>query len=148
MANRTNRFGWLPCSLGLLVKSASTPGSGWRHSAIWSLVVFAVVTILLTEILGTFGWLRPVPLAAGWILSILLLGFVACRWRQQARLGRITQLPLLDAARLIGIIAIVTVVGITAVLSPPNSHDVLPIIFPESSTGHSLGPSPFTRLTT
>ena len=76
---------------------------------------------MLTELLGGPGWLRPFPLAVGWIF---LLGALAWRAREIPK----PAMPQLDwtvfsiAAACMGILA---TVAITSILSPPNSADAM-----------------------
>jgi hypothetical protein len=77
---------------------------------------------LLTEFLSLFHMLRPIPLAAAW----LVLAFAAARYlyQQPPRFPHPERQPLAAAAALL-IAAIAAIIGATALLSPPNSADAM-----------------------
>ncbi len=94
-----------------------------REALVRTLVIFGVLTTLLTETLSVFHLLRPLPLAAAYVSAVALAvwgGFSvhSPEWRA-AWPG------WFDAALMLGIVAIEGVVLLTALLSPPNSADAM-----------------------
>jgi hypothetical protein len=81
----------------------------------------AAIAVLLTEILGAAGWLRPAPLAVAWLAT---LAAIALRLRRR-KLPKVPRLGALEWA-LTGVCGvIVAIVAATALLSPPNSADAM-----------------------
>jgi hypothetical protein len=77
--------------------------------------------VLLTEILGAFGWLRPAPLAVAWCTVV-----TAVLWR--VRYSKARPMPrwtLVEGVLGAACGAIVAIVAVTALLSPPNSADAM-----------------------
>jgi hypothetical protein len=81
------------------------------------LVGFGVVAVLLTEFLGAFGLLRPIPLAIAWALIATVVAY-----RFRVRKLSFRPLESIAAAICTGIVAIA---ALTALLSPPNSADAM-----------------------
>jgi len=85
-------------------------------------VVLGVCTVLLTELLSVFGWLRPMPLAVAW------LGIGACGaiylHRRKPRFQRFSVRPV-EAVLAAAVACIAAAVGLTAACSAPNSYDAM-----------------------
>jgi 4-amino-4-deoxy-L-arabinose transferase-like glycosyltransferase len=101
-------------------------GSGIRDRFLRALVLFGVALVAITESLGAFGLIRRGPLIVCWgaVLAIALAS--ARRKRFHFRLA--PKLPKADPVVLIcsvAIGAILTLTGVTAAFSPPNSADAM-----------------------
>jgi len=82
-------------------------------------VIFGVVAVLLTELLSVLGLLRTIPLAIAWALIAIA---AACRFRPtRPKL----HLRTLETAATAICSAIVAIIALTAILSPPNSADAM-----------------------
>lgn len=89
-------------------------------------VLAGVATALVTELLGAFHLLRPVPLAVAWI--VIVLGAVRLFRIRAPKTGLVRgafRTQPLEAAIALAIVWIVALVGATAKWSAPNSFDVL-----------------------
>jgi len=86
------------------------------------LVILGAFTVLLTEALSPFHWIRPFPLAAAWLL--IGAGGAVYLYRGMPRVKRFPIRPA-ETAITAASIAIVTLVGLTAALSAPNSYDAM-----------------------
>jgi hypothetical protein len=87
-----------------------------------ALVLFGAVVVFLTEILSPFQLLRRAPLAAAWLA--VALAAAAFLYFRRPKLPRISIRPL--EATITGVIALIAgIVGVTAILSPPNSADAM-----------------------
>jgi hypothetical protein len=96
---------------------------GWRTAVLSSAVVHGVFTCLLTEILSPFFLLARTPLVVAWgvvtALVLVALGFSYKKWPPTLPRTR----PHEGEFLLGGVAMIVLVVGIIAVISPPNNGD-------------------------
>ena len=79
-------------------------------------------TVLLTEALSLFHWIRPFPLAAAWLA--IGAGGTVYVYRRKPRFKRFSIRPA-EAAITAAIASVVALVGLTAVLSAPNSYDAM-----------------------
>jgi hypothetical protein len=110
-------------------------------------VLAGTITALLTELLGAFHLLRPVPLAAAWLgIGAGGLLFLYLRPPPFHRFA-IRPLEVLIAA---GIVWIAGLVAVAAWFSPPNSHDVLGyhlprIVYWAQSGSVGLFPTPYVN---
>ena len=84
-------------------------------------VALGVTTAVLTELLSPLHLLRRGPLLFAWI-AVLTLG--ALRFSARLKLPRTAIRPVEGALALAGA-AIVAIVAVTAILSPPNSADAM-----------------------
>ena len=78
--------------------------------------------VLITEALGAFGWLQPIPLVAAWVVVIAGAVWWLRRSPGSADEGACSIGDLAIGAVCAGIVA---VVAVTAILSPPNSADAM-----------------------
>jgi len=86
------------------------------------LVLFGAVVVLLTEALSPFHLLRRAPLTAAWLA--VALAAAALLYFRRPRFPRIAIRPV--EAAIAGAVAIIAgIVGVTAILSPPNSADAM-----------------------
>ena len=86
------------------------------------MVLFGGITVAITELLSPFQLLRRVPLAAAW--TAVGIAAAVWLWRRRPGLPHLTIRPL-EAAIAAVIAGIAATVGLTAVLSPPNSADAM-----------------------
>jgi hypothetical protein len=93
-----------------------------RDSLLRALVLFGGITVAITELLSPFHLLRRVPLAVAW--TAVAMAAAAWSWRRRPGLPRMTIRPL-EAIIAAVIAMIAATVGLTAVLSPPNSADAM-----------------------
>ena len=97
------------------------------RDALLRVCVFAgAATALLTEVLGALHLLRRAPLAIAW--ALMLVCAAKYLWRRAPKRSLFferVRSHLLDSVIALAIAWIVVLVGIAAVLSPPNSFDVL-----------------------
>jgi 4-amino-4-deoxy-L-arabinose transferase-like glycosyltransferase len=107
-------------------------GSGWRASFLHATTAWAVLAILFMEGLSLIQHLSPAILAVAWAVSdLFLIGSIGYQLRQEEGPHRaLWALParVLDRADiglLTGVSVIVTMVGLTALLNPPNTADVM-----------------------
>lgn len=126
-------------SVGLLVLSYILffvlwrfQGNGWRASFVHATTAWGVLAILFTEGLSLIQGLSPAILAVAWVLSDLIpIGSIWYQLRRDERPHRtLWSLPArvldwADIGLLTGVGVIVTMVGLTALLSPPNAADVM-----------------------
>jgi hypothetical protein len=110
-------------------------------------VLAGAITAVLTESLGAFHLLRPVPLAFAW----LAIAAFAVFWlyRHPPRLHRFRVQPL-EALVTAGILWILALVAVTAWFSAPNSYDVLAyhlprIVYWAQSGGVGAFPTPYVN---
>jgi hypothetical protein len=85
-------------------------------------VAFGVSAALITELLGAFHLLAPIPLGIAWLVTIIL---AARKVGQAFSLPKRRPIPLPEAATAIAITGILAIVALTALLSPPNSADAM-----------------------
>jgi hypothetical protein len=126
----------LPLYAYLVLLAIARPKSdGWRSAILIGAIFWGAILAAITELLSlphqlTQGWLALLWLAACLLLS--LLGIVASR-RRQAAAGsppaRSTTasppLPLPDLCLIGGTALLAGIVGLTALLSPPNTWDAM-----------------------
>jgi len=93
-----------------------------RDFLLRALVLFGAVVALLTEVLSPFHLLRRGPLTAAWL--VVGLAAAALLYFRRPKLARVS-VRLLEAA-ITGVIAVIAgIVGLIAILSPPNSADAM-----------------------
>ena len=85
-------------------------------------VMAGAVTAWLTEALGAFHLLRPVPAALAWLAVAVAVALYL--YRRPPPFHRFALRPL-ETLIAVGIAWIVVLVAVAAWFSPPNSHDVL-----------------------
>ncbi len=118
----------------------------WRDAAVRALVLFGVLVALVTEALGSVNQLWRVPLFAVW-LAVLVTVALLIYWRGWPT-WKIRSLPILDGIAVLGIIAIILIVGLTALASPPNSADAMAyhlprVIYWSQQRNVSFFPTPY-----
>jgi hypothetical protein len=87
-----------------------------------ALVLLGAVVAVLTEVLSPFHLLRRAPLTAAWLA--VALGAAALLYFRRPKFPRVPIRPL--EAAVAGAIAVIAgIVGLTAILSPPNSADAM-----------------------
>jgi len=109
-------------------------------------VLAAAFAAILTEALGAFHALRPVPVAIAWLLAIAA-GIALLRNRLPRPGFHIRPLEALIA------LAVATIAALTAIaawMSPPNSHDVLAYHLPRilywiQSASVGVFPTPYVN---
>jgi hypothetical protein len=93
-----------------------------RDFLLRALILFGAVVALLTEVLSPFHLLRRAPLTAAWLA--VGLGAAVLIYFRRPKVPRVSVRPL--EAVIAGVIAVVAgIVGLTAILSPPNSADAM-----------------------
>lgn len=96
---------------------------GRRDAFLFAAVTFGFFAACSTELLGALHLLRPWPVFIVWMLIAVGAGWAA--WRRPAASFVPPRLGWLDWGLLAGIATIAAIVGLTAVLSPPNSADAM-----------------------
>jgi hypothetical protein len=93
-----------------------------RDFLLRALVLFGAVVALLTEVLSPFHLLRRAPLTAAWLA--VGLAAAALLYFRRPKVPRASIRPL--EAAIAGVVAVIAgIVGLTAILSPPNSADAM-----------------------
>jgi 4-amino-4-deoxy-L-arabinose transferase-like glycosyltransferase len=110
-------------------------------------VLAGAITALLTELLGGFQLLRPVPLAAAWLA--IGIGGLLFLYLHPPHFHRFAIKPF-EALIAAGIVWIAGLVAVAAWLCPPNSHDVLGyhlprIVYWAQSGSVGLFPTPYVN---
>jgi 4-amino-4-deoxy-L-arabinose transferase-like glycosyltransferase len=110
---------------------------GWRDSAIRAATAWGVVVVLITELLTFPGWLTKAGLAFAWLVIdvaalIFLWQLVRSRGDQPHRKGAwnilcqwVLGLGGANVGLLGGVAIVLAVAGVVALLSPPNTWDVM-----------------------
>ncbi len=95
--------------------------SGLRDAFLRALVLCGSACVLITEALSVFHGFTRLGVICGWIVVIPLVAYVVgvrdARWPGNLR--------ALDVLSLIAIVGVVATVGLTALLSAPNSADAM-----------------------
>lgn len=124
--------GLLALSYILFFMLCRLQGSGWRASFLHAATAWGVLAVLFTEGLSLIQHVSFPLLAIAWTASdLLLLGGLWYQLRHDERRHRgLWPLPAsflhwTDIGLLAGVVVIVTTVGLTALLSPPNTADVM-----------------------
>ena len=109
-----------------------TRSRSWRASFLNSAVVCGALVVLVSEGLGVIHALTPTALAVAWSATDLLLaGGAGCSLigfriaRRPVLAFRSLNLDWTDFLLLAGVSVIAVLVGLTALLSPPNTSDVM-----------------------
>ena len=93
-----------------------------RDLLLRALVLFGAVVVFLTEILSPFHLLRRAPLTTAWLA--VALAAAALLYFRRPKFPRVSIRPL--EAAIASVIAVIAgIVGLTAILSPPNSADAM-----------------------
>ncbi len=123
------------CGIALAVyQAANRPDRlpSWRRSFLLACVIWGVVLLAITEVLSAFT-----ILTFGWLLALWALGCLAALalnlWLRRGKLfpgmlptfagGKTPRIPLFLTVLLSGVAAIVAVVGLIALIAPPNTWD-------------------------
>jgi hypothetical protein len=112
-------------------------GAGWRTAAMGAATAWGVLVVLITELLSLAQGLTTTGLATTWlvvdVVALIYLWQGTRRRTQQNPLQvpglrarqMISRLPRMQMFLLLGVGAIITLVAIVAVLSPPNTWDAM-----------------------
>ena len=95
-----------------------------RDRLLRALTLFGIAIVLITEALGAFQGIRPVPLAVCWIVAAIAGAFYCRRHRTLAPFTFPHFDPLV-AFSLVCTAAILILTAIVAAYSPPNSADAM-----------------------
>ena len=95
----------------------------WRNAALRALVLFGALVALVTEALGSIGQLWRGPVFTVWLAVLLTIAIII--YRRGLPRWKIRRLPVIDSIVVLGIVAIVLIIGLTALASPPNSADAM-----------------------
>jgi 4-amino-4-deoxy-L-arabinose transferase-like glycosyltransferase len=108
--------------------------SDWRRAGLETAVIWGVFVTVVVEALSVFHLLTRGGLTICWLLLVVLCGAYLLKarfWirRPTAARSRISafyqHLGTSDKALLFGVAFLATLIGVTAILSPPNTGDVL-----------------------
>jgi len=109
----------------------------WREAVIHAATVWGVLVVVLTEVLSLPHWLTRVGLSATWaVIDLTVLLYLWYKTRQEVWKNGGLRFPMVfpqtmlrlnevDIGLLVGSGIIVTLVGATALLSPPNTWDAM-----------------------
>lgn len=116
----------LPAALTLLILATARGAKSWREAVVTGLVAFGAAVAWTTEILGAFGLLRPAEMFFAWLLVAAGGLLYSLRNRSLAAFPGLPRRtgpfePFVAASLLL----IAVLIGIAAVLSPPNSTDAM-----------------------
>ncbi|MCB1020335.1 MAG: glycosyltransferase family 39 protein [Bryobacterales bacterium] len=107
--------------------AACRRGAGVRDAVMSAAVIFGAIAVFTTENLSLLGALRRDPVAIVW--ALVIVGASTISWRRTARWG-VSQWPpwreVWPEALSIGAVAVLSgLVGVTALISAPNSADAM-----------------------
>jgi Dolichyl-phosphate-mannose-protein mannosyltransferase len=131
------RIGLLLAAYGFIVLGLRVRGSGWRAAAIGAATIWGIVVVLITELLSIPRELTRSSLAVAWLLAdAAALVYLLLVARQKLQLRSFRALcaayrqtlprPTLASTMLVsGVGIVVVLVAMTALLSPPNTWDVM-----------------------
>jgi hypothetical protein len=113
----------------LVVLALAVRGLDWRRAVLAAAIAWAVMVVLLDELLSLWRALSPVPLAVAWLAADAVALFAVVHgwrgaWRVDLR-GRSRELDLPHTALLSAVGLVVVLVGLTAIVSPPNTWDAM-----------------------
>ncbi len=135
-------------ALGLLIVTFRLRGDGWRAAAIRGAVGWACLAVAFAEVLSVGRLLTRPALAIAW--ALVALACAAACWltpRRQAAAAsgggtEAWRLMPIDWILVLGTGALVGLVGVTAIVAPPNTWDVLQYHMPRVVhwiQNHSVG---------
>jgi hypothetical protein len=114
-------------SLLLLFLILNDPRKDWRDSILSSTLVWGVLITVSTEILSLFRILTLSAALVWWLIVNLTLGSIYYRLTKQGRRSlKFPSLPKPNPVSLVliaGIACIVAIVGLIAIIAPPNNWD-------------------------
>jgi 4-amino-4-deoxy-L-arabinose transferase-like glycosyltransferase len=123
---------------------------GWRYSLLLSSVTWTMYLCVLTEALSSLNLLTKSWLAAGWallcfVLVLIFLFVLPAKEGADPPKKSLTpwfrSVPLVDRGLFLGVCMIVLLVGVTALISPPNGGDQMEYHMPrvyQWSLQHSI----------
>lgn len=112
----------LPAAMASLFWLFARADGGRREAFLLALLGFGAYTVFCTELLGALHALRPAIVFTAWLA--LIVASLAFGYKNRAPWPRFRP-DWADGVLLAGIFAIVVIVGLTAIVSPPNSADAL-----------------------
>jgi Dolichyl-phosphate-mannose-protein mannosyltransferase len=104
----------------------------WRQAILSSAIVIAVFITATTEILSLFHWLSFIPVSLVWLIFNLVLLLIVVQKKYYLKPIRLFQKSTYSSSEdfsiflvclLSGIIAIAVLVGVIAIIAPPNTWD-------------------------
>ncbi len=114
-------------SLILLFLVLRNPSQDWRASVLSAAVIWGVLIIAFTEILSLFRWLTFGYILTLWLLTILVLSWLYYQLIKQGKRSlKLPTIPKISPVSLVllsGVVFIVAIIGLIAVVSPPNNWD-------------------------
>ncbi len=110
----------LPIAIFALTAAANR-GEGWRDAWLRALVCFGGVVAVLTELLGAGHAIHRGPVFLAW--CAIAAGAILAR--RHSRKHAPIRLGIIDSLSFAGVAAILGIVLLTALLSPPNSADAM-----------------------
>jgi len=121
----------------LLFLSFHTADTGWRAAAIHAATVWGVMVVCITELLSLAHWLTRAGLSVTWlIIDIAALAYLWYEIRHRIRRNNVPEFwtarcqPALRLGKahiglLTGTGIVIALVGVVALLSPPNTWDAM-----------------------
>ncbi|MGD0013186.1 MAG: glycosyltransferase family 39 protein [Bryobacteraceae bacterium] len=125
----------LPLATGfVLYRIYRRAGLCWRTAVLHSATTFGVLVVLITEVLSLFRAITQINLTVSWAAALLCAALVLHRSVKKSRgIGaaavtneRASDVPSrLEGALVAGIAVVAFVVGLTALVAPPNTWDAM-----------------------
>ncbi len=113
------------CFFASLFVARKFRGSGWRETLLLGALFWGVAVTVITESLSRFRWLDFRPIFCAWSFLLLILLLVAGFGRRGGPFAGWNGVSRFEAWLLAGAALIVLAVGLTALISPPNSRDAM-----------------------
>ena len=113
-------------SLVFLFVLFQTHERDWRNSVLSALVVWGLILTVITELLSLVRLLNFAWLTLLWLLTTLILGRIYFRSqprRNQWKIINLSNLSFFSNILIGGVGIIVTLVGLVAIVAPPNHSD-------------------------
>ncbi|MGH9627824.1 MAG: hypothetical protein ACRD7E_05735, partial [Bryobacteraceae bacterium] len=104
--------------------------TSWRDSLLRASVWLGVAVAILTELLGALSLLHRSVLACVWLLLAAAVAWLVWKWLSirslHIKTWAVKTWPgILNSVAIAGISVIAALIGLTAVVSPPNSTDAM-----------------------